>query len=89
MSTKLRLARVLRESGAPEEMVRRAVRGAYDDYDSLSATPIMDLVRDCQHHNLTDIAKRAMNGEFDATREEGEAWLTKRPTPFIVRNPSR
>lgn len=66
MNAKEKLAAALIEAGAPEYMVNDARRGRYDDFESSSATPIMDLVRDCRVRGFDDIAKRAMNGEFDA-----------------------
>jgi hypothetical protein len=48
--------------------------GCYDDFKSESPTPIADLVRDCRANGLPDIAERAIAGEFDATREESQAW---------------
>jgi hypothetical protein len=47
-------------------MIDDASRGRYDDFESDSATPIMDLVRDSRAAGLDDIAQRAINGEFDA-----------------------
>ena len=72
--TSEKLARALREAGAPRQMVRRARRGEYDDYRSPHAMPIHMLVEDARAAGLTDIAERAIAGEFDGTREESEAW---------------
>jgi hypothetical protein len=55
-------------------MITAARAGCYDDFKSESATPIMDLVRDLRQAGLTHLAQRAMDGEFDATQEESEAW---------------
>jgi hypothetical protein len=65
MNVKERLADALVQAGATTAMVENAQRGQYADFESDSATPIMDLVRDCQRAGLNDIARRAMDGEFD------------------------
>lgn len=75
MSTKRRLAEALREAKAPPHMVSDALVGKYDDYESESATPIRDLVRDALRNGLPDIARRAKDGDFDGTREDFKAWL--------------
>lgn len=46
----------------------------YDDYCSPLAMPIAQLVADCRVAGLNDIAERAINGDFDATEEESDAW---------------
>ena len=84
MSTKNRLAQALREARAPSQMIDRALLGEYDDFESNSATPIMRLVRDCQVNGLNDLAKRAMDGEFDATKEEAEAWFKREGRNLIT-----
>jgi hypothetical protein len=66
MSAKEKLTEALMRANAPVEMVKDASRGRYDDFESDSATPIMDLVRDSRAAGLDDIAQRAMNGDFDA-----------------------
>lgn len=78
MRTKDKLARALEEVGAPSGMIEAALRGAYDDFESDSATPISDLVRDASKHGLTTIVGRAINGEFDSTSDESEAWFRKK-----------
>ena len=69
-----RLAQALENAAAPEEMVRAARAGRYDDFKSESATPIFDLVRDLQRIGAKDLAQRAIAGEFDASKEEADAW---------------
>ena len=73
MKTKERLALVL-ESLGRSEMAAEARTGRYDDFESDSVTPIMDLVRDLQALGHDDVAGRAMDGEWDATKDESEAW---------------
>ena len=68
MSAKEKLAEALTQAGASPAMIDDAKRGRYDDFESESATPIMDLVRDCRALGLNKLAIRAMNGDFDAER---------------------
>ena len=77
MKTKDRLAEALTKAGASGTMIDRAVSGQYDDFESNSPTPVMDLVRDCRGAGLDDVALRAISGEFDGTKEEGEAWMQR------------
>jgi hypothetical protein len=65
MSAKDNLAEALSKAGASPEMVDAARHGRYADFESESATPIMDLVAHCRRAGLDDIARRAMDGEFD------------------------
>lgn len=66
IKAKERLANALSEAGAPANMIQAALKGRYDDLESDSATPIIDLVRDATKAGLIDIAERAKDGEFDA-----------------------
>lgn len=75
MKTKERLVKALLEAGAPEAMITLAERGHYDDFETTIETPIVRLVTHCKQNGLDDLATRAMNGEFDASKEEGEAWF--------------
>ncbi len=74
MDTKEKLAIALEEERAPKSMIQRAREGYYDDFLSPLAMPIHQLVSDARRYNLKRIAKRAMNGDFDATKEESDAW---------------
>jgi hypothetical protein len=65
MNAKDRLAEALIEAGATDIMVNDARRGRYADFESESATPISDLVRDCRLYGLDNVAIRAINGDFD------------------------
>ena len=71
--TKEKLAQVLHARGF-FDIERRARAGEYDDFESDSATPIVDLVRLLRQAGADDLAVRAMNGEWDGTLEESEAW---------------
>lgn len=72
-----KLVAALKEASAPADLVIRAVGGAFHDYKSESATPIIDLVRECERRGLYRIARLAREGEFDATREESDEWARK------------
>lgn len=69
-----KLVAALREAGASAPLIAQAESGAFHDYESQSATPIVDLVQECRRHGLEDIAQRAIAGEFDATKEESDEW---------------
>ena len=77
--TKARLARELEAAGLTE-MSARAATGYYDDYESELATPCLQLAADLAAAGTpAALALRArhLNGEFDGTREEGEAWYQR------------
>jgi len=76
MKTKDRLAEVLEKEGL-KDMADRARAGYYDDFESELAMPIGQLVSDLNGAGKYDLAKRAINGEFDGTKEEGDAWFQK------------
>jgi len=72
--TTIKLARALITAEAPDEMIGKAVTGYYDDFKSQRADNIVALVEDARRAGLSDIMERAIDGEFDSTREESEAW---------------
>ena len=84
MKTKERLAAALREVGAPEHLVEFALEGRYDDFESESPQPIHDLVAMARGAGLPTIVARAMSGEFDATKEEADAWAAAQTDPEIL-----
>lgn len=57
-----------------DELIRAAKRNRFHDFLSQSATPIYDLVGRLQRLGYDDLAQKAMNGEYDATKEEADAW---------------
>ncbi len=69
-----RLAEALSLANAPKEMIDRALGGFYDDFKSPLAAPTVQLVQDARKAGLMDIAKRAMNGDFDAEKWESDEW---------------
>jgi len=75
-ATKDRLAAELRKIGL-NDMAAEAEQGRYDDWLSQSATPILDLVVALKRvgtKEALDLAMRAMDGKFDGTKEESDAW---------------
>lgn len=57
-----------------EGTIRKARRGDFNDYFADSATPIHDLVTELRRLGFPDLAQRAIDGEFDGTPEEADAW---------------
>ena len=76
LPTKERLARVCESNGLPV-MAEKARRGEYDDFESESATPCHDLVRDFMQAECLRLANRAKEGEWDGTKDESEAWFER------------
>jgi hypothetical protein len=74
--TSERLAQMLHANGL-FEMEDKARLGYYDDFRSLLATPIIQLVGDLQAKGRHDLAQRVMNGEFDSTKEEAQEWFER------------
>ena len=77
MSTKEKLTRALTDANAPDWLLRNAQNGMYGDFESNEVNPIMTLVQDCRCAGLEPIAQGAINGDFDATSEEAEAWYDR------------
>lgn len=76
MKTKERLAGVLSKAGLAN-LAADALRGRFDDYESDSATPIVDLVSRLRASGREDLAQRAIGGEWDGTREEAQQWYER------------
>lgn len=70
-----RLAKAMQDAGCPADMIERARTGYYDDYKSESATPLLLLVQDLQKIGKAELAARVIQGDFDSTSEESEAWF--------------
>lgn len=77
MSTKQKLVAALTNANAPQSMINKAQAGYYDDFESTIATPIQSLVIDLRNAGLNELAARAMDGDFDSTTEEAEAWYQR------------
>jgi hypothetical protein len=74
--TKDKLAAALRDAGLVQ-LVHRASIGYYDDFLSPLASPQLQLLADLADlatPQAAALAKRVMNGDFDATLEESQAW---------------
>lgn len=80
--TKDRLADELQKLGL-DEMSAKARTGHYDDFLSTLDTPIIQLVNDLEDAararldrsaRIRDLRRRAINGDFDATKEESDTW---------------
>ena len=69
-----RLVHALVEAGAPTTLLTAAREGRFHDFNTSSATPIADLVRSCEQYGLTEVARQARNGAFDATPDECDQW---------------
>lgn len=57
-----------------ERLLRLARQDYYHDFMSPSAMPATELVSHLRLAGLNELAERAMGGEFDATKEEADAW---------------
>lgn len=77
LPTTERLARALELLADPAlaGMIAQARAGHYDDYKSTIAGPQLQLVQDLRAHGHFEFVGRVIAGEFDATPEEGEAWI--------------
>lgn len=69
------LVKDLLELNAPSEIISKAKSNQYHDYKSDSATPILDLVNDCRKAGLSEIAEKAKQGVYNATKEESDEWV--------------
>lgn len=76
MHTKDKLAQALREIGL-DKLADKAASGYWHDYLSPLTFPTADIVgRLVALHrpDATRLAEAIMNGEFDASKEEADAW---------------
>lgn len=73
MRTKEKLALVCEQEGFPD-LAARARRAEFDDFESNSATPNIDLYNEFIRRGRKDLAKRVVDGEWDSTPDESEAW---------------
>lgn len=69
-----KLAAALLEAGAPGEMVAKALANHYHDFLSPLAMPEMALVEEARAQGLTSIVEGVLEGRWDATKEESDAW---------------
>ncbi len=75
MRTRDRLAAALRDAGL-DTLADRAATGEFDDYESPHAFPQVELVRELRALPIPreDLCLRVMDGEWDGTADEAEAW---------------
>lgn len=76
MKTKEKLARVLREAGL-KRLAVNAMNGIYDEFETPLALPLTTLVGELRAAGREDLAQRVIDGEWDCTREEADAWAKK------------
>ena len=79
MHTKDILAAELYKAGL-DDMALRASQGYYHDYISPLATPCIQLAADLAAVGTPEamaLRTRHLNGEFDASQEEGEEWFKR------------
>ena len=71
-----KLARALEELNDPalEPLIKRAREGYYDDYKTTIPTPLVQLAQDITVMDHPKFVERIKDGEFDATKEESDAW---------------
>jgi hypothetical protein len=81
-----RLAKALEEVHAPEDMIKKAREGYYDDYKSPLPMPETQLYHDAKAYGLESIARGVINGEWDATKEESDAWAKSAEGQEVMQN---
>jgi predicted NUDIX family NTP pyrophosphohydrolase len=81
--TKTRLAAALREVAANaspwnaaeyEKLAARAETGEFDDFSDVHVCGPTVLYQECIARGFTKFAARVLDGEFDASRAESDAW---------------
>lgn len=77
MHTAEKLARALADLNDPavREIMWRARRGYYHAYLSPLATPAIQLVADLRAAGHEPMARRVIDGEFDESKAEADAWM--------------
>ena len=68
------LALALEAAGAPVEMVAKARANYYHDFMSPLAMPETQLIADAREHGLADIVEGVLEGRWDASKAESDAW---------------
>jgi len=83
--TSERLAQTLEALNDPAlaEMIQRARAGYYDDFKTTIATPQIFLYQDLVTHGYLDLAQRVVDGDFESTREEADAWFQREGRKLI------
>lgn len=57
-----------------KKFLKQIEKGYYHEYDSDLDFPMFTLALDCAAYGLDSFIRRVVDGEFDATREEGLMW---------------
>lgn len=91
LPTKEKLARAIEEKvgkGVPtnhvKALIKRARAGYYDEFDGELATPLIQLVADLRQAGWPEMAQRVINGDFDASKEEADAWFAREGRAFLM-----
>lgn len=86
LPTTEKLAQALEEKNDPKltDMISKAREGYYDEYKSTISMPIFQLVTDLRNAGYQDLVIRTLNGEFDATSVEADAWMDSIGKAFII-----
>lgn len=69
-----------------EQMAIKADQGYYSDYDSPLTTPCIQLVKELDVLGLIELSAKAKDGEFDATKEESDAWYEREGKELIEKS---
>ena len=77
LPTTEKLAMALEKLNDPalEPLIKRAREGYYDDYKTTIPTPLVQLAQDITVCGHSEFVERIKDGEFDATKEESDAWV--------------
>ena len=70
-----RLALAMEEAGCPAEAIALARAGHYDLIASPMKLPIQKLADDLREMGFSELAERAITGEFNPTPDEAKAFL--------------
>lgn len=70
-----------------DRLIRLARNGHYDDYESDLAGPTIQLVEDLRAVGFDDLAQRVIDGDFDGTSTESEAWMQKEGWAHLLGSP--
>lgn len=74
--TSIKLSKVLESEGLLD-LALRAAAGEFDDFKSEHVSPIHVLVEELIVKGRPDLARRAIDGEWDGTLTESRAWFDK------------
>lgn len=85
LTSSLKLAAALRDAGW-HDLAERAAKGEFSDFDGSYAYPQHELVKAIQGRHpigkVHEITRRVINGDFDATKEEADAWWKREGKKF-------